>query len=82
MQNRGVELPLDAQLLNMRQLSWNLHVNGSHIKNKLVDIGSACCRSPGLRKVVGYPLNGLWDRPYTYNDANGDGIDRADREVT
>jgi TonB-linked SusC/RagA family outer membrane protein len=73
-QNRGIELAADAQVLNMRQLSWNLHVNGSHIKNKLVDIGDVVLAAPqGLRQVVGYPLNGLWDRPYTYNDANGDG---------
>jgi outer membrane receptor protein involved in Fe transport len=73
-QNRGVELSADAQLLNMRQFSWNLHVNGSHIKNRLVDIGSYVLPQPqGVRQVVGYPLNGLWDRPYTYNDANGDG---------
>ena len=74
-QNRGIELAADAQVLNMRQLSWNIHVNGSHIKNKLVDIGDVqLSQSPGVRQVVGYPLNGLWDRPYTYNDANGDGI--------
>jgi len=73
--NRGVELSADAQVLNMRQLSWNIHLNGSHIKNKLVDIGNYVLPTPqGVRQVVGYPLNGLWDRPYTYNDANGDGI--------
>ena len=73
--NRGVELALDAQLLNMRALTWNLHANGSHIKNKLVDIGTVQLAKPqGLRQVVGYPLNGLWDRPYTYDDANNDGI--------
>lgn len=73
-QNRGLELAADAQVLNMRQLSWNIHVNGSHIKNKLVDIGDVVLAAPqGVRQVVGYPLNGLWDRPYTYNDANNDG---------
>ena len=73
-QNRGVELSADLQLLNMRQLSWNLHANGSHIKNKLVDIGKYVLPQPqGVRQVVGYPLNGLWDRPYTYDDVNGDG---------
>jgi TonB-linked SusC/RagA family outer membrane protein len=73
--NRGVELSLDAQVLNMRALSWNIHASGSHIKNKLVDIGDVQLAKPqGLRQVVGYPLNGLWDRPYTYNDANNDGI--------
>jgi len=74
-QNRGIELGLDAQLLNMQAVSWNIHANGSHIKNKLVDIGNYSLPTPqGVRQVVGYPLNGLWDRPYTYNDANGDGI--------
>src|SRR4051812_2787994 len=74
-QNRGVELAADAQVLNMRMLSWNLHVNGSHIKNKLVDIGDVALAQPqGVRQVGGYPLNGLWDRPDTYNDANGDGV--------
>lgn len=74
-QNRGIELAADAQVLNMRQLSWNIHVNGSHIKNKLVDIGDVVLAAPqGLRQVVGYPLNGLWDRPYTYADKNGDGV--------
>lgn len=73
--NRGVELSADAQVLNFRQLAWNIHVNGSHIKNKLVDIGSYSLPTPqGVRNVVGYPLNGLWDRPYTYADKNGDGI--------
>jgi TonB-linked SusC/RagA family outer membrane protein len=74
-ENRGLELAADAQVLNMRALSWNIHVNGSHVKNKLVDIGKVVLAKPqGVRQVVGYPLNGLWDRPYTYNDANNDGI--------
>ena len=74
-QNRGQELSLDAQILTFRQLSWGLHANGSHIKNKLVDIGDVQLPKPqGTRQVVGYPLNGLWDRPFTYRDANNDGI--------
>jgi hypothetical protein len=27
-----------------------------------------------VRNVVGYPLFGIWDRPYTFSDANNDGI--------
>jgi TonB-linked SusC/RagA family outer membrane protein len=74
-QNRGIELAADAQILTLKQLSWNIHANGSHIKNKLVDIGDVVlAQGQGVRQVVGYPLNGLWDRPYTYNDANGDGV--------
>ena len=74
-ENRGVELSADAQILNMQQLSWSVHANGSHIKNRLVDIGTVqLAKGQGLRNVVGYPLNGIWDRAYTYRDANGDGI--------
>ena len=35
----------------------------------------------GTRNVVGYPLFGLRDRPYTYADANGDGVITAS-EIT
>ena len=74
-ENRGTELSLDAQILNWRQFAWSLHANGSHIKNRLVDIGDVqLAKGQGLRNVVGYPLNGVWDRSYTYSDANGDGI--------
>jgi TonB-linked SusC/RagA family outer membrane protein len=74
-QNRGLELAVDAQVLNFRQLSWNIRANGSHIKNKLISIGTVqLAKGQGLRNVVGYPLNGIWDKTYTYNDANNDGI--------
>jgi len=62
-------------VLDMRQLSWTTRIGGSHVKNKLVDIGTAQLpKSQGARNVVGYPLFGLWDRPYTYSDKNNDGV--------
>lgn len=73
--NKGYELAIDANLFNSRLLSWNTRLSGSHIKNKLVDIGSVqLAQTQGARNSVGYPLFGLWDRPYTYNDANHDGV--------
>jgi len=73
--NKGVELALDAAVFDSRLFSWNARLSGSHLKNKLVDIGDVQLAQPqGARNVVGYPLFGLWDRPYTYSDANGDGI--------
>jgi TonB-linked SusC/RagA family outer membrane protein len=73
--NKGVELALDLSLLQSRMLSWDARLAGSHNDNKLVDIGSVQLAQPqGARNVVGYPLFGLWDRPYTFNDANGDGV--------
>jgi len=73
--NKGVELAVDANIIDTRPLSWDMRVSGSHIANKLVNIGSVQLAQPqGARNVVGYPLFGLWDRPYTYKDANGDGV--------
>lgn len=73
--NKGVELTFDAQLLQTRMLTWGLRMNGSHLANKLVDVGDVILAAPqGTRNVVGYPLFGLWDRPYTFADANADGV--------
>lgn len=73
--NKGLELSIDAQVIDRRALSWNVRLNGSHIANKLVSIGNVQLpQTQGQRSVVGYPLFGIWDRPYTYKDANNDGI--------
>jgi hypothetical protein len=56
-------------------------IAGSRNSNKLVTLGT----DPGgrdippiigntVRQIPGYPLNGYWQRPYTFDDANGDGI--------
>jgi TonB-linked SusC/RagA family outer membrane protein len=75
-ENRGVELAVDASILRTRLLTWDVRVNGSHLKNRLVTVGEATLSTaPGARNVVGYPINGLWDKPIlSFNDANGDGI--------
>jgi TonB-linked SusC/RagA family outer membrane protein len=73
--NKGYEVAVDASVLNSRYLSWNTRLSGSHIKNKLVSIGDVQLPlTQGTRSSVGYPLFGLWDRPYTYSDANNDGV--------
>jgi hypothetical protein len=73
--NKGYEVSVEANILDTRPLSWDMRVSGSHVANKLVDIGTVqLAQTQGARNVVGYPLFGLWDRPYTYKDANGDGV--------
>ena len=74
--NAGAELSLDFQLINRSLLSWSTRINGSHIRNKLVDAGNAqLAVTQGARNVVGYPTFGLWARPIkSFADANNDGI--------
>jgi len=79
--NYGVEAQITANVLTTRDLTWDLTFAGSRNSNELVTLGT----DPGgraippiigntIRQVEGYPLNGYWQRPYTYDDANGDGI--------
>jgi hypothetical protein len=54
-------------------------LTGSTLRNELVTLGEGVSPIPtGNRNTQlntpGFPLFGLWGRPYTYNDANGDGI--------
>jgi TonB-linked SusC/RagA family outer membrane protein len=73
--NKGYEVSIEANILDTRPLSWDMRLSGSHTKNKLVTIGDVQLPlTQGARNVVGYPLFGLWDRPYTFKDANGDGV--------
>lgn len=77
--NLGLEGLITARLIDMRQLSLDLTLNGSVNQNRLLKlpgnvpfIGSA---GDGIRHVVGYPLSGFWARRITgFSDANGNGI--------
>lgn len=74
--NAGGELSIDMRLVSRSWLQWSTRVNGSIIRNKLVDAGNAqLAVTQGARNVVGYPTFGLWARPIrSFNDANNDGI--------
>jgi TonB-linked SusC/RagA family outer membrane protein len=80
-QNSGVEGQLTANIINLPRLSWDLVVAASRNSNKLISLGTDASGRPippivgnTIRQVEGYPLNGYWQRPYTFEDANGDGI--------
>jgi TonB-linked SusC/RagA family outer membrane protein len=79
--NWGYEMQLNANLLDRRSFGWDVTVGMSHNSNELVTLGT----DPGGRPIPpiigttvfqkpGYPLNGYWQRPFTWSDANKDGI--------
>jgi TonB-linked SusC/RagA family outer membrane protein len=83
--NQGWEATLNAQLLNLRNLSWDATLTGSTNKNRLVTLGQGIdtiffglASNAGdfiQRHAEGFPLGGYWQRKITsYSDANGDGI--------
>lgn len=85
--NKGVELVLTAQILNSPNLGWSITASAWGNKNRLIELGQGI--SPiifGLggasqRMQEGVPLGSYFGRPYTFNDANGDGLISAS-EVT
>jgi TonB-linked SusC/RagA family outer membrane protein len=76
--NWGNELTLQASILRDGPLTWDMTVNASQNRNKLLRLGAGVTAQSVTsiqRHVVGYPLYGYWaQEKATYNDANHDGV--------
>jgi TonB-linked SusC/RagA family outer membrane protein len=69
--NTGFEGSIRAQPFNM----WDITLNASHNDNELQDLGGVPpIVGTTISQKEGYPLNSYWLVPYTFNDANSDGI--------
>ena len=76
-QNEGLEYLLNAEVLKSKRLTWDLTLSGQFLRNKLLDLGGQVpinANGVDQQHREGYPLGGYWGRPYTFSDANGDGI--------
>jgi TonB-linked SusC/RagA family outer membrane protein len=79
-QNVGFEAVLNLQVLDMEAVGLDLTLAGSHNENKVITLGKDDAGNPiptigtTQRTMAGYPLNSLWLVPYTYADANADGL--------
>jgi len=74
--NWGWEWQIDGQLVQRANFGWDVTIAGSHNSNRLEELGDQpeIVTSTQNRQRKGFPLNGYWQQPYTYDDANGDGI--------
>ena len=79
--NSGLELDINSQLVDHRMLGWDINVAASHNSNRVLSLGKDASGKPNptigtgtSRDSVGLPVNAVFSRPYTYSDANGDGI--------
>jgi outer membrane receptor protein involved in Fe transport len=76
--NEGIELTLNARLLQSDKLNWDVNASASSNTNTLVSFSDAYNASPGgraSRLVLGYPIDGLWVNSIAgYADLNGNGI--------
>ncbi|MCF6361695.1 MAG: SusC/RagA family TonB-linked outer membrane protein [Cyclobacteriaceae bacterium] len=81
--NTGVEIGLNTQIVQGEKFAFDLNIVGSFLNNELTQLGEGV--EPVIfgqqRHVEGFPLGGYWDRTYTFDDVNGDGL-IAGSEVT
>ncbi|PYO35950.1 MAG: hypothetical protein DMD74_05865 [Gemmatimonadetes bacterium] len=73
--NAGVELSVNAILLNRPSLGWDVTFNASHNSNVIEDMGGVPpIVGTTIQERRGYPIDGYWQRPILgYRDVNGDG---------
>ena len=79
-QNVGWEYRLQTQVIDTRQLGWELSFSGSKNDNKVTAFGNIIT-TPSAQIQVGKPLYAVFQRKITYSDANNDGL-LANSEVT
>ena len=79
--NKGVELAINATILNRAAFAWDVSVNASLNHNKIEALGIPTVVFTTTRWQVGYPVDAWFQRPYTYSDIDGNGIITAN-EIT
>jgi len=81
--NVGNEISLQANVIDTRPVAFDFGVSASNNDNTLLSLGflpGTTTKVPPIivntqqKQVVGSPLGSYWQRPYTFADANGDGI--------
>ena len=80
--NRGVELLLVANVITRPAFGWDLTMNASFNRNRIEALGVPTIVSSSTnRQQVGFPVDAWFQRPYTYRDADGNGVITAN-EIT
>ena len=77
--NRGVELQLNAQVLNTSNVQWEATIAASRTRNRVEDLGESTepiiFNSGGVqRHAEGHPLGAFFQQTLAYEDLNGDGM--------
>jgi TonB-dependent starch-binding outer membrane protein SusC len=81
--NTGNEYSVEANVLDTRPVAFSFNISASNNENTLLSLGflpGTTTKVPPIivntqqKHVVGTPLGSYWQRPFTFSDANADGI--------
>ncbi len=72
---RGIEAVVNAVLVDQSSFGWDLTLGAGTSRDQVADLGGTPPIIGSVQSTKeGYPMRGYWVRPYTYADANSDGI--------
>jgi len=73
--NRGIEFLVAGQLIDRPAFAWDATLSGSYNTNFIADLGGVPpIIGTTIQERQGYPIDGYWQRPYTFRDLDGNGI--------
>jgi TonB-linked SusC/RagA family outer membrane protein len=76
--NEGVELALDARVIDTDPVKWNVRVSGATLKNEIVELGEdidpIIFNRGNQRHIAGFTAGGYWQPEITFADADGNGL--------
>jgi TonB-linked SusC/RagA family outer membrane protein len=73
--NQGIEAALNMQLLNQKSTGWDATVSLSYNDNKVTDLGGTPPQLGTVNSIIeGYPINGYWLRPISFEDKDRNGL--------
>ncbi len=84
--NRGIEVALNARILETDPVRWSLRLTGATLDNEIIELGEdidPIVLNRGLQKhVEGFTAGGYWQPRTSFSDDDGDGlIDRGEYAV-
>ncbi|MGH7529327.1 MAG: SusC/RagA family TonB-linked outer membrane protein [Gemmatimonadales bacterium] len=78
--NKGVEVAINARVLDRPDLQWDVSLSGWGNRNRLIELGEGIepiifgLGGASQRHQEGYPLGSYFLRPVIYDDADNDGV--------
>jgi TonB-linked SusC/RagA family outer membrane protein len=79
--NRGTEISLSAHQIGSRDVRTSLSLQWTRLKNEILELGEGIepvIFSGGQRHMEGFPAGSFHQKPYSWDDANGDGLVSTD----
>ncbi len=76
--NQGVELGLNARVIESRPLSWSVRVAAATLSNRILELGAGIdpiiFNRGNQKHIAGFPAGGYWQPAIHFQDADHNGL--------